>query len=208
VSDGADETRDRLLNAAAATFAERGYERAGVAEIARRAGLTTGAIYSRYSGKAELLLDAIDLRTHDEIRRLLGGGSAVASSTTVLATLGSHLVDPEPEPGQALLFEAFVAARRDPQVAAMLRRRIEDQDARLAKLIETGKADGSIDPQLPTDAVVAFSHAIGLGLLLYRSIQRELPSADDWQDVITRIVAAATPPPSPTQAPPHPEEAP
>jgi TetR/AcrR family transcriptional repressor of uid operon len=201
--DGADETRARLLHAAAATFAERGYERAGVAEIARRAGLTTGAIYSRYSGKAELLLDAIDVRTHDEIRRLLGGGSTVASSTTVLATLGSHLVDPEPEPGQALLFEAFVAARRDPQVAAMLRRRIEDQDARLAKLIEAGKGDGSIDPQLPTDAVVAFSHAIGLGMLLYRSIRRELPSAEDWQDVITRIVAAATPPP-----PPHLEEAP
>jgi TetR/AcrR family transcriptional repressor of uid operon len=187
----ADETRERLLDAAAEVFAERGYERAGVAEIARRAGLTTGAIYSRYAGKAELLLDAIDQRTHDEIRRLLGGDRPAARGTAVLEALGAHLVDPTPDPGQALLFEAFVAARRDPQVAAMLRRRIEDQDARLAKLVEEGKADGSIDPGLATDAVVQFSHAVGLGFLLYRTIERELPSQEDWNVVITRVVAAA-----------------
>jgi TetR/AcrR family transcriptional repressor of uid operon len=192
--DSTDDTRERLLDAAAEVFAERGYERAGVAEIARRAGLTTGAIYSRYTGKAGLLLDAIDLRTHDEIRRLLGGDRAAGRGTAVLEALGAHLVDPAPDAGQDLLFEAFVAARRDPQVAAMLRRRIEDQDARLAKLVEEGKADGSIDPALATDAVVQFSHAVGLGFLLYRTIERELPSQADWNAVITRVVAAAAAP--------------
>src|SRR4051794_26346167 len=54
-----DDTTTRLLIAAAEVFAEKGYDGAGVAEIARRAGLTTGAIYSRYSGKAELLAEAI-----------------------------------------------------------------------------------------------------------------------------------------------------
>ena len=39
---------DLLIDAAAEVFAERGYDGAGVAEIARRAGVTTGAIYSRY----------------------------------------------------------------------------------------------------------------------------------------------------------------
>jgi TetR/AcrR family transcriptional repressor of uid operon len=200
--DSTDDTRERLLDAAAEVFAERGYERAGVAEIARRAGLTTGAIYSRYTGKAELLLDAIDLRTHDEIRRLLGGDRAAGRGTAVLEALGAHLVDPAPDPGQDLLFEAFVAARRDPHVAAMLRRRIEDQDARLAKLVEEGKADGSIDPALATDAVVQFSHAVGLGFLLYRTIERELPSQADWNTVITRVVAAAAAPTRPTRGSP------
>jgi hypothetical protein len=114
----------------------------------------------------------------------------------VLEALGDHLVDPAPDPGQELLFEAFVAARRDPQVAAMLHRRIEDQDLRLAKLVEEGKADGSIDPGLATDAVVQFSHAVGLGFLLYRMMSRELPSRDDWHEVITRVVAAAAAPSS------------
>ena len=51
---------DLLIDAAAEVFAERGYDGAGVAEIARRAGVTTGAIYSRYSGKSELLLEALN----------------------------------------------------------------------------------------------------------------------------------------------------
>ena len=88
---------------------------------------------------------------------------------------------------------------RDPQVAAMLRRRIEDQDARLAKLVEEAKADGTIDPELATDAVVQFSHAVGLGFLLYRSIERDLPSQEAWSAVITRVVASAAPPVAPTE---------
>ena len=52
-----DETRARLVDAAAEVFSERGYDGAGVQEIARRAGLTTGAIYGRFTGKAELLRD-------------------------------------------------------------------------------------------------------------------------------------------------------
>ena len=111
----------------------------------------------------------------------------------VVAALGAHLVDTPPDEGQALLFEAFVAARRDPNLAAMLRRRIEDQDARLAKLVEEGKADGTIDPRLATDAVVLFSHAVGLGFLLYGIVERELPSQRDWHEVISRVVAAAAP---------------
>lgn len=61
----ADDTRVKLLDAAAEVFAERGYDGAGVAEIARRAGLTTGAIYSQYSGKAQLLVEAIDACVND-----------------------------------------------------------------------------------------------------------------------------------------------
>jgi hypothetical protein len=139
------------------------------------------------------LLDAIDLRTHDEIRRLLGGNGAAGRGTAVLEALGAHLVDSDRHAGEDLLFEAFVAARRDASLAAMLRRRIEDQDARLSKLVEEGKADGSIDPALGTDAIVQFSHAVGLGVLLYRIIDRDLPSPQDWTEVITRVVAAAAP---------------
>ena len=41
-----DELTARLLQAAAEVFAENGYSKAGLALVARRAGVTTGAIYS------------------------------------------------------------------------------------------------------------------------------------------------------------------
>ena len=40
-----DDLTHRLLHAAAEVFAEKGYERAGVAEIARRAGVTLSLIH-------------------------------------------------------------------------------------------------------------------------------------------------------------------
>ena len=76
-------------------FAEKGYEKAGVAEIARRAGVTTGAIYSRYGGKAELLLEAVDHHVPDSIDSVLNGSGNLGSPTEVLSMLGDHLLDPQ-----------------------------------------------------------------------------------------------------------------
>jgi AcrR family transcriptional regulator len=54
-----DSTRQRLLDAATEVFLEKGYEGTRVAEVARRAGLTTGAIYGNFDNKADLLTAAL-----------------------------------------------------------------------------------------------------------------------------------------------------
>ena len=54
-----DSTRQRLLEAATEVFLEKGYEGTRVAEIARRAGLTTGAIYGNFENKSDLLTAAL-----------------------------------------------------------------------------------------------------------------------------------------------------
>lgn len=52
------EVRDRILQAAAHTFAERGYGAAKMADIARTASIATSNIYKYYANK-EALLDAV-----------------------------------------------------------------------------------------------------------------------------------------------------
>ena len=47
--DASDPIREKLIAAAAVVFAEKGYDGAGVAEIARRAGLTTARGYGFHS---------------------------------------------------------------------------------------------------------------------------------------------------------------
>lgn len=61
-----DETTRRLLEAAAAEFVEHGYDRAVVSDIARRAGVTTGAVYARWPHKSDVMVAALD-RIFDEI---------------------------------------------------------------------------------------------------------------------------------------------
>ena len=145
-----DPTRVRLLDAAAAVFAEKGYDGAGVQEIARRAGLTTGAIYGRFTGKAELLREAIaHAHSTDELDELFdqhrfeGHASDICWSP---APTSSTAATPTVQRGDALLLEAFVAARRDPEIRDAVRALMDERADRLGAVLETAKADGSLDP--------------------------------------------------------------
>jgi AcrR family transcriptional regulator len=199
-----DPTRERLLTAAAEVFAEKGYDRAGVQEIAHRAGFTTGAIYGRFRGKADLLLAAMESCSDDEFEALFAKnrlGQFEGKVTNILATVGSHLVTDEFDNGQALLLEAFVAARRDPEVAVMLRRAVEHVADEMTELIEEAKRTGAIDPSLDTLAVVRFCHAVGLGFLLFGAIDLPRPEAGPWEDLIGLLIRAVEAGPVATAAP-------
>ena len=62
----ADQARQDILNAAAKTFAERGYREARVQDIADRAGYTAGALYTYFKSKDELF-DALAESVSKEI---------------------------------------------------------------------------------------------------------------------------------------------
>ena len=185
-----DPIREKLVAAAAVVFAEKGYDGAGVAEIARRAGYTTGAIYGRFTGKAELLLAAIEARSDSELDQLFNEHRFEGKVTDILTTVGSHLVTDEMGPESALLLEAFVAARRDPEVRRLMQGALDLRGDRLADLVAEAQVTGAIDPALDAEAVVRFCHAVGFGFLLFRAVELDLPAAGPWEDLIARLVDA------------------
>jgi TetR/AcrR family transcriptional regulator, repressor for uid operon len=190
----ADDTAQRLVEAAAAVFAKKGYDGATVAEIARRAGLTTGAIYSRFTGKAELLAAAVQDSVPEQFRVLFAESVPAGRVPDILQAVGTQLVSC-PSTGQTdLLLEAVVAGRRDPEVAAVVRDALAVRKARWAELIEASKAVGAMDPDVDTDAVVHFIHAVGLGFLAYEAVGIENPPLEPWQYLITKLVASLTTP--------------
>jgi AcrR family transcriptional regulator len=188
--DDTDPIREKLVAAAAEVFAEKGYDGAGVAEIARRAGYTTGAIYGRFTGKAELLLAAIEARSDSELDQLFNEHRFEGKVTDILTTVGSHLVTDQMGPESALLLEAFVAARRDPEVRRLMQAALDLRGDRLADLVTEAQATGAIDPALDREAVVRFCHAVGFGFLLFRAVDLDLPAAGPWEDLIARLVDA------------------
>ena len=186
-----DGITDRLLTAAIEVFTERGIEKAGVALIARRAGLTTGAIYSRWEGKQDLLLDALDVVLMQQIAQLLAVGPD-ASAADVLGSLGADLMNREVA-GDALMLEALVMARRDPAFRTTLRGRMAEEESHLATLIDNGKDAGIIDPTLSTRAILTLCQAISLGFMVMGAIEKPTADADEWNTVIHRLVTAALP---------------
>ncbi|QAY71154.1 TetR/AcrR family transcriptional regulator [Xylanimonas protaetiae] len=55
----AEQTRADLLGAARSVFAEHGYEAASVADLAKAAGYTKGALYAHFSSKEELFVTLV-----------------------------------------------------------------------------------------------------------------------------------------------------
>jgi len=184
-------TRDRLVAAAIQVFAEQGYEGARLQDIARAAGLTTGAVYANYRGKAELLFDAIGARAGAELDELLQGTASVGART-VLERLGDRLPEPR-ETAPSLLVDAIAAARRDPDLAALLRERLGKRESTLAEVVVRAKRDGSLSDAVSTDAFARFCSMLATGALVLRSLGVEQPDPDEWHALIARLLDSLAP---------------
>jgi AcrR family transcriptional regulator len=185
-------TRDRLVAAAIEVFAEQGYEGARLQDIARAAGLTTGAVYANYRGKAELLFDAIGARAGAELDALLQGTSSVGART-VLERLGDRLPEPR-EATPSLLVDAVAAARRDDDLAALLRERLGRRESVLGEVVVRAKHDGSFADTIATEAFARFCTMLATGALVLRGLGMEQPDPDDWHALIARLLDALAPP--------------
>jgi AcrR family transcriptional regulator len=187
-------TRERLIAAAIEVFAEQGYEGARLQDIARAAGLTTGAIYANFRGKAELLFAAIGARAGVELDGLLAG-AAGTETRTLLERLGDRLPQARPEP--SLLVDALAAARRDPELAALLRDRLGGREAMLADVVERAQHDGTVTDSISADAFARFATMLATGALVMRGLGIDQPDPDDWHALIARLLDAL----APTEAP-------
>lgn len=60
--DKRERTRARLVEAAAAVIGEKGWDRTSLDEVARRAGMSRGAIYGNFKDREELFLAVVQTR--------------------------------------------------------------------------------------------------------------------------------------------------
>jgi AcrR family transcriptional regulator len=190
---GPARTRERLIAAAIEVFAEQGYEGARLQDIARAAGLTTGAVYANFRGKAELLFAAIGARAGVEVDGLLSA-SAAADTRSLLERLGDRLprtARARTEP--SLLVDAIAAARRDPELAALLRDRLGRREALLADVVARGKRDGTVTDVISTEAFARFATMLATGALLLRGLDIDPPDPDEWHALIARLLDALAP---------------
>jgi AcrR family transcriptional regulator len=110
------ETRQRLLDAAAELFAERGVEGSSVDAIADRAERTSGAVYDHFGGKDGLLFALLEGWV-DDVAVVIG--AELATATTLderLASIWRNVSDPPAGGGRWIALEHELwsyAARND-----------------------------------------------------------------------------------------------
>ena len=75
-------TRELLLDAAIEVFAEKGYHGASLDDVADAAGFTKGAVYSNFTGKAELFVTLWTSRFDSEIAAALEQAAPVSAGAS------------------------------------------------------------------------------------------------------------------------------
>jgi AcrR family transcriptional regulator len=186
----AEQTRERLLSAAADVFGERGYEGTRVVDIAEAAGVSNGALYAHFGSKAELLSAA--LRAHGG--RLLEDLRAAQpeSSMSELLEIAGRMLLHHRAAGGYLVIEALVAAHRDQEVAEATSAHTAQSAAWLAGLMDLAKAEGELDSALSSGALAHFCLVLAMGSALVTPEMHPV-GEQEWDALTARVVAALTP---------------
>ena len=183
---GDDPIRQQLLEAAARVFARKGYAGAKIQDIVREAGLSTGAVYGRFGSKDELLRQAVLAQRGRFAHVGVPDGMRVAEIIRLAATLSRRELSDD----EAVRLEAFVTARREPDVAAAVAESHDEWRAAVQPLVEAALADGTVAADVDPEAVLFFVRTMHLGLLLQRGAGITGPDRDAWDSLVRRIVAS------------------
>ncbi|MCV2489008.1 TetR family transcriptional regulator [Geodermatophilus sp. YIM 151500] len=150
------ETRARIVDAAADLFAERGFDSVSVVEIARRAGVVEKTVFNHFPVKEGLVFDAdppVRTALLGAVRRRPVGESVSAAAGTFVVTAMSRLGEPEVASGLARMARIVRGSRtlqvREQEILGEL-------TTALAALIaeETDARSGQLEPWLTAHAVL------------------------------------------------------
>jgi len=162
------QTRQRLLLAAGEVFAQRGYDRASLDDVAAAAGLTKGAVYSSFASKDDLFYALMRERIDERLALVT---EAVERQTTVsdmtrdagsgLAQLMSSQRD-----WHLLFIEFWARAVRDPELHDEFARERRSVRGLVAQFLEARAAEAGVNLPAPAEqlavAVLALSNGIAI----------------------------------------------
>lgn len=115
--------RQAILNAAAAEFAETGYERATLERIGERVGLTKTSLYYYVDGKEQLLTQLLEqVATEIELKTADLAGPDPSPISRLHAFATAHLFVGTNRPAGKILAENLAVLVASPSAADLLRR--------------------------------------------------------------------------------------
>lgn len=181
-------SRERLVGAAAELFAERGWHRTRVEDIADRAGLSVATAYNHFPTKVHLLtaasapllqpvIDSADRDVADGVPAL----AAVHRSVHLLARIARANVSLT-QAVLAALPDIFDMDRSDPERG---RRRVRvEYDRPLMTIIEAGQRRGELPSHLDAEDVAM----LVTGTLLLRVLTRPTETAAETGDLLEQLL--------------------
>ena len=184
-------TRARLIEAASELIGERGFDGTSLEEIARRTGMTRGAIYGNFRNRDELFLAVVESRWQPITPQFETG----ATYAERMRRLGEAIIQALPARRTAAVGAASFNAYALKHEA--MRQRLVEANAETYRRMAAAIEASSTGPDLPMPAetFVKVLHGVIDGLVMLNSLTPELITPDVIRaafDGLARIGPAAT----------------
>jgi TetR/AcrR family acrAB operon transcriptional repressor len=186
-------TRGALVQLAGELFAERGYIETSIRDISRHASVTSGAIYGHFRNKAELLAEAINKWTAEQLEAETMGQPGETDYIETLTRQARRW--PKRRQLRALIVQGAAAAQTDEETRNRLR---EEQLAHIKVWLEGYERDRDrlgIHPSVDMETAVLYIWTTELGLGVLESVGIEPRSAKAWADIQNRLARSLQLPP-------------
>jgi AcrR family transcriptional regulator len=195
-AESKEQTRRRVLRAAARVFRRRGYRGASVETIAAEAGYTVGALYSNFAGKDDLLLALLEQEIGEITKRVVAAAAEAEDAVEKLrrgAREWMAVLDEERE-FYVLLIEFWTLWVRDPELRPEHAARFAALRRALGRLVEKQTRQLGLSLRLSPEEVGAAVVALADGLALQRLADRGAFSDDLLATLLATLIPALAEP--------------
>ncbi len=180
-----------LIEAARYVIARDGYAGASLRKVAARAGCSTGAVTYYFANK-EAMIARVTQALWDEFDEWLSDQPATIDIRAIFDRMIRWTTSRK---GDAWLvaFQLLVRAVSDPPLAAMIQKRYAQFRRQLARLLESGQAQGVIRADIAADLLADQMSAMGDGWTMMFPVEPERFSRGRIDDLVNAAIAMLTP---------------
>jgi AcrR family transcriptional regulator len=176
-------TRDEILGSARRLFAEHGYSRTSVRDIAQAAGVSAQTVYDSIGTKQALVARLNDLiRVEAQVPAIVGA-SIDSPDPKVVAATSSKVTRSILENCADIIHALVTGASAEPELALVReeghRRHIDGAKLIVSKLQALGALDETLEPGAAADTLAAISDG-ELALLLRDAYGWSLDRIESW----------------------------
>jgi AcrR family transcriptional regulator len=177
-------TRERILSAAEGLFAEQGFGDVSMPRIAKASGITAGAIYKHFDGKADLFFEVVRRAVHSV------PAPAEENSAAALARLAATYTTRELKRLRLLAVETHSASTKHPRVRRLLRQSLDHNIRQIADSVAAAQRHGELDPALDAQMLASAAMAFIMGLMHMETLLPKLVGDAKWRDFVESRVLA------------------
>lgn len=192
------ETREALIAAALAEFAEHGFDAPSLDAICARAGYTRGAFYVHFRDRSDLMVAVIEHALTVFMDTIIATGDAghdlertidrFAAAVAGAPSEGGKARPALPLPAGVSFARVLDAVTRDPRLEAGFSTLLAGGAARLAAATREGQSAGSVRDDADATQVASLLVLVALGVMVALDVGLPLaPSA--LRDTVLRLLA-------------------